>query len=352
MSRTPGLLAMGAGLLAAALLFGVPLLLVPGLALLAVVAAAEISVRVWARGAALEREPRSVTALEGATLHLATHVQRGRTRLRIGEVSLLEGGRPKPLRWFDGDDLGFTIRAERRGRQRVPATVLSFHDPFGVAARSLRSQPTELLVLPRIEQVGSSAVARLRSGAETSSIAADGVGEADGVAPAGPGVAAGRIHWPTVARTGVLVQRRMTAESDRSPLVVLDTRHPPGPREIDMAVRAAGSLAVALARSGGCRLLLCDEGTAHVLDRRLAGWPKVHVRLALIGAGHSLAWRVVAAAPIVVWVTVGGEPAPRAEEGRVPEFVVAPAAAGRPPLFTVAGCGVFDAREQPIVGAP
>ncbi len=346
MSRAPSLSAIGAGLLVVGAAFGVPLLLVPGLALLATVVAAEVSVRLCVRGASsLERSPRSATALEGSTVKLQTRVQRRRAVLRSGEVAPLEGAAFKPLRWQEANAVGVTIRADRRGRQVVPPTVLRFRDPFGIASRTVRSEPTDLLVLPAIEHIGAAALARLRTGAEVSSMAADGFGEADGVVPAEPGVAAGRIHWPTVARTGNLVQRRMTAESDRSPLVVLDARLPPGPKQLDMAVRAAGSLAVALARSGGCRLLLCDEAAAHVLDRRVAGWPQVHVRLALLGAGHTLAWRVIAAAPLVVWVTAGGKPPPRAEDGRAPDFVVRPDGAARAPLFKVAGCGVFDERR-------
>lgn len=349
MNRPVGLLALGAGLLIAAGAFGVPLLLVPALALLAVLAAAEVAVRLWARGASLERSPRSATALEGGTVRLTTRLGRRLAPLRSGEIARVDGADFRPLRWVEGDTIGFTIRAARRGRQLVPPTVLRFHDPFGVTSRAVRSKSTELLVLPRIERVDASVVARLRVGAQSSARIADGIGEADGVAPAAPGVAAGRIHWPTVARTGILVERRMTAESDRSPLVVLDTRRPSGPRELDMAVRAAGSLAVALGRSGGCRLLLCDEGGAHDLDRRLAGWPRVHVRLALIGAGHTLAWRVIAAAPLVVWVTAGGEPSPSADEGRIADFIVRPG--GETPLFTVAGCGVFDGHSRGMASA-
>ena len=42
------------------------------------------------------------------------------------------------------------------------------------------------------------------------------------------GAPASRIHWPTVARVGTLMERRLLADSDSQPLVVVDPTHPSG----------------------------------------------------------------------------------------------------------------------------
>ena len=48
------------------------------------------------------------------------------------------------------------------------------------------------------------------------------------------------------------------------------------------AVRACASLAVHLARHGGCALLLPGDRRPVTLDPELAGWPHLHARLALV----------------------------------------------------------------------
>ena len=65
-----------------------------------------------------------------------------------------------------------------------------------------------------------------------------------------------------------------------------------GADAFDAAVRAAASLALALARAGGCSLLLAPERRAHGSTRALASWPRIHARLALIEPSEALAWEV------------------------------------------------------------
>ena len=84
----------------------------------------------------------------------------------------------------------------------------------------------------------------------------------DGLRPYRVGTPASRIHWPAVARGHGLIERRLQADGDSRPLVVLDARLP-GPDAqselLDAAVRAAASLVLELARRGGCGLLLPGE---------------------------------------------------------------------------------------------
>jgi uncharacterized protein (DUF58 family) len=164
------------------------------------------------------------------------------------------------------------------------------------------------------------------------------------VRAAEPGVAASRVHWPTVARTGSLAERVITPEFDRGLLVVLDTRVAVDLERLDAAVRAAASLALALARDGGARLLVCDQPAAWSIDGRLAGWPRVHARLATVDRGRTLAWRTIESASLVIWVAPVATVGRPAGARRMPDFVVGPVADGGGGLFTVCGCAVRGAQ--------
>jgi hypothetical protein len=124
---------------------------------------------------------------------------------------------------------------------------------------------------------------------------------------------------------------------------VVDPSAPSGEEELDMAVRAAASLCVHLAREGGCAILLAGERRPIEIAHDMGAWPAVHVRLALVAPGPppssaSLGPRGGA----VIWVTGADlRRAPRALE-RLPagaRLLVSPTALpGVKPLFEVAGC--------------
>jgi len=79
-----------------------------------------------------------------------------------------------------------------------------------------------------------------------------------------------------------MMERRLRAESDTRPLILLDPRGAAAEEDLDAAVRAAASLTVHLARAGGCALLLPGERRPVILEPTLGGWPHAHARLALI----------------------------------------------------------------------
>ena len=89
--------------------------------------------------------------------------------------------------------------------------------------------------------------------------------------PLRDGTPASRIFWPAVARGADPQERRLRADGDSRPLVVLDPRGAAGIEELDAAVRAAASLAHALARAGGCGVLLPGDRRATELDRHARG---------------------------------------------------------------------------------
>src|SRR5204863_6364917 len=79
-----------------------------------------------------------------------------------------------------------------------------------------------------------------------------GASEVDSLRPHRSGMPASRIHWPTVARSGVLMERRLVTDADERPLIVVDPRAAVSSEALDTAVRAAASLCAPLARQGGC----------------------------------------------------------------------------------------------------
>ena len=114
--------------------------------------------------------------------------------------------------------------------------------------------------------------------------------EIDGLRAYREGSPASRIHWPTVARRGEMLERRLVAELDSAPLVVLDRSSPAGEEALDAAVRAAG---VAL-RAPGARERLrrcCFRATAARWRSGTTWAPgrRVHVRLALVEPGAAAA---------------------------------------------------------------
>ncbi|MEJ7715877.1 MAG: DUF58 domain-containing protein [Thermoleophilaceae bacterium] len=131
----------------------------------------------------------------------------------------------------------------------------------------------------------------------------------DGLRAYRTGTPASRIHWPAVARSGEMLERRLTAEADSAPLVVLDTTRPPSPEALDAAVRAAASLCVHLARRGGAALLMPGDRRPAALAADMAGWPALHVRLALVEAASARpALARIRRAGAVLWVSARADP--------------------------------------------
>jgi uncharacterized protein (DUF58 family) len=149
-----------------------------------------------------------------------------------------------------------------------------------------------------------------------------------------------------IARLAEPQERRLHADGDRLPLIVLDPRAVAGPegvRDLDAAVRATASLAVHLAKAGGCHVLLPGDRRPTALDPTLGAWPRVHARLALVAGGeqppsHAIHSRL---GPVVYVAAQRFQRPPRALRhapggGRL--LVVPGSLPGRRAAFTVAGC--------------
>ena len=146
----------------------------------------------------------------------------------------------------------------------------------------------ELLVLPRTEPVRWSARDRAHRAEGSDARPADeplAAVDIDGLRPYRPGTSASRIHWAALARGAGLLERRLRADGETWPLIVLDARCLGPPEQLDAAVRAAASLTVELARRGGCRVLLPGERRAVPVEADQLNWPGVHARLAMVEGG-------------------------------------------------------------------
>ena len=345
---------LGVLLALAGLAFGTPSLIVPGIGLVLIAASAVAWVEL-SRPRAILRAPGPATLVEGERYPLAISCEGWRIGPPGGE--LRDGALAAPLRigprWRGvvkgGDSL------EGRGARRLGAATLEIRDPLGLHSRSVSSADAgEVLVLPRIEPLaytddaGGPGRRGPRAGIE------DGLGaqpldaralelEVDGLRRYRAGTPASRIHWPAVARTGELIERRLVSGSDTVPLVVLDASAPATEPALDAAVRAAASLAFHLASAAGCAVLLPGDRRPAEVAADLHRWPAVHARLALVEAVAEPPRSARAArSGLIFWVSAAADPrlpaalrAPGAARYLIGPCV--PAARGRT-VFTVAGC--------------
>jgi hypothetical protein len=203
------------------------------------------------------------------------------------------------------------------------------------------------VVLPRIDPVrwaGSGADPRGQSaGSGNASDAISRRGglaqfEVDGLRPYRDGSPASRIHWPAVARTGEMIERRLVAGGEPRPLIVFDPRGAPDPGHRERAMRAAASLCVEFARTGGCDLLLPGERRPLTIDAALRSWPEAHVRIAVSDPTAGPALLPALRGSAVLWVTAG-RGLPGSLRGlRGGSFLITPTGSRRVAAFRVSGC--------------
>jgi uncharacterized protein (DUF58 family) len=343
MTRALGAAVLGVVLLVGGLAFGTPSLYLPAVALLVLGIGSAAWVGLAAAGAGVERTAGPHTVEEEQPWPLLLDMRPGLVPPPGGELVEPLLGRPLPVRVGAPRRTRVEVRFERRGRRPVEPARLTMRDPLGLAERVMESAAGEVLVLPRIEPVvapGGGVSGRLgarsaRPQAESAEV------EIDGLRPYRPGAPAGRIHWPVVARGGELIERRLVADSDSRPLVVLDARRPPSEDALDRAVRAAASLAVHVARTGGCALLLPGDRRASELDHELRAWAPLHVRLALVGPDSRppSAGRIERTGAVLWVAAVAGVPPGLARAAAPERWLVTPSDGPPPPGgFSVGGC--------------
>jgi uncharacterized protein (DUF58 family) len=323
--------------------FGAAALYVPGAALMFLAVGAVSYVRAATSGVRVVRSVGGSVVEEQAEVPITLSLSRSRVPAFGAEVEAWPGGPVLALPASGSSAVAATVRFPRRGRHVLGPALLRIADPLGLCSESIGSDPDELLVLPRVESLrlvhvdgaGASIGRLVRATGDALAT------EVDGLQPHRPGTPASRIHWPTVARSTTLMERRLVAHGEHAPLVVVDPRDPSSPDGLDQAMRAAASLCVHLARRGGCALLLPgDRGPLH-LDPSLAGFAQAHARLALLQpeAGAPPVGRVTGARA-VFWVAAADGRARALEALRATvRYLVSPHRERPWPVqFTVAGC--------------
>ncbi len=298
--RAVGVAVSGFALILVAFLFDASPLFVPGVALAAIGVVSPAWVWSCARGASARRVLSAERVIEEQPLEASIEVSRGRLGLPGAEViDPFTGSRldlAGPLSTLRGDrraSVRVVTHFSRRGMQTLAPPSLVVSDPLELARVQTDSgaPAQKLLVLPRTEPVRWLTAAggrRFDQPDGRASSEAQAAVDMDGLRPYRPGTPASRIHWPAVARGAGLIERRLQADGDSRPLIVLDARNsdPNAPPELlDAAVRAAASLALDLARHGGCGLLLPGEQRATAIDRELISWPAAYARLAMVSGG-------------------------------------------------------------------
>jgi uncharacterized protein (DUF58 family) len=294
--RAAAVVVAGLALILVALLFDASPLFVPGIAITLLGVVAPVWVSLAARGATIERKLESERVIEDEPIEATIEVTRGRWGLPGGAVADPLAGEPVSIRGpmsliSGGTTASVRIVASfpRRGLRRIEPPTLIVSDALELA-RAVRlspSPPQELLVLPRTERVkwvpGAGEKWRRATGAAP--IEPFGATEIDGLRPYRQGTPASRIHWAALARGAGLLERRLRADTETRPLVVVDARCDGPVDHLDAAVRAAASLVLELGTRSGCGLLLPGEFRPLEIEPDLAAWPVAHARLAMIEGG-------------------------------------------------------------------
>jgi uncharacterized protein (DUF58 family) len=323
--------------------FAATALYLPGVALLLIAAAATTWVWIAANGVRVVRSVGSPSVEEHAVLPITVSMSRSHVPLPGGEVRAWAGGPALPVSGSGGTTVTTGVRFPRRGRHLLSPASLLVADPLGLCSRAIASTADEVLVLPRVESVRFAAVGSEPTilGRQAVSATDAAATEVDSLRPLCPGTPASRIHWPTVARTATLMERRRVADGDQAPLVVVDPREPSTLDALDNAIRAAASLCVHLARRGGCALLLPGDRRPTPIDTALCGFAECHARLAVLQPeAGAPPLGCLNGANVVLWVTAGiGSAAALGALGAQVRYLVSPHSSQPWPVqFTVAGC--------------
>jgi uncharacterized protein (DUF58 family) len=354
--RAPATAVLGVIFVLVGLGFGLTAALVCGIALLGLAIVAVGWVELASVGGRLEREPGPGRLEESEPYPVRIRLRRTLLPPPGGELTdpLLEHGVPVGPRWSRRLDRSIWLTSP--GRIRLNPAQLVIRDPLGLWQRRLDSaDPLDLVVLPRVDPVRwVGAGAEPRGQSPGSGHASDAVSrrggpaqfEVDGLRPYQDGSPASRIHWPAVARTGEMIERRLVAGGEPRPLVVFDPGGGPDPDHRERAMRAAASLCVELGRSGGCDLLLPGERRTLTIDPALRAWPEAHVRIAVSNLDARPSLLPALRGSAVIWVTAG-RALPAALRGlRGGSFLITPSGSRRAAVMRVSGCFGYPLDSQ------
>lgn len=259
-----------------------------GLALVTMSAA--VATAVAARRLTVGRTVSHHEAQEGDPIRLRFHVH-GITWLPV----VLEA-RDRSGTWvgLSPGSASVELVVPRRGAYQLAPSRLRLRDGLGIFECQVRAgRPESLLILPA-PAAAAGAHLRLRANLDDP--------EPDGVRPYSPGTPLARIDWTALARGVGLQVRHFCAGPSGTPLVVVDTAGAPDSHALDWTARTAAGYILALARRGGCRVLLPGDASETSITDVDGEWPPIHRRLAVLApcanatappsAGHATAIHV------------------------------------------------------------
>jgi uncharacterized protein (DUF58 family) len=362
MSRAAGIVLAGGLLIIVAFAFDTSVLFVPGVAFVLIGLAVPPWIRLASRSTSVTRSFEVEQVLEDQPIEACIEVRGGPLGVPGGEVidplaggSIALGGFLFAPRGGRTAEIRVVARFGRRGRRTLEPPALALRDPLSLyqMVRQSGDDTQTLLVLPRLERPKWSrdeSGERLEQEAGAAAFEALAAVEVDGLRPYRQGTPASRISWPALARGAGLLERRMRAERESGPLVVLDARADGDDEHVDAAVRAAASLTHELARRTGCDLLLPGDRRPVRIEADLAAWPPTHVRLALVEGGSEAPPPALLAHPrggMIFYVAArGGQLPPQLMRGGhrgavlvLPRDVQPPVR--HPPRFEVSGCAGY-----------
>jgi uncharacterized protein (DUF58 family) len=238
--------------------------------LVLVVTCAGIAVALAARRLTVTRTISHREAQEGDPIRLRFDVQ-GITWLPVTLEAQNQSGT-----WVGVSPGGATVElaVPSRGSYRLVPSRLRLRDALGIFGLQLlagRHEP--LLILPAPDR-GASMHPRMQAALDDP--------EPDGVRPYTPGTPLTRIDWTALARGAGLQARHFSVAAGGTPLVVVDTAGGPSSRALDWTARRAAGHILALARAGGCRVLLPGDLSETSITDLDTEWPAIHRRLATL----------------------------------------------------------------------
>lgn len=166
-----------------------------------------------------------------------------------------------------GDEVGYRLVGNERGRYRVGPLLVRSLDPFGLAHNDMAfATTTEIAVTPRVHELGRLRAGAAGASAESHSARAGLVGQDDVlVREYRRGDDVRRVHWRSTARVGDLMVRREEQSWQPTTRMLIDNRRSAhagqGPTSsFEWAVSAAASAGLALLGSGSTLELADADG--------------------------------------------------------------------------------------------
>jgi uncharacterized protein (DUF58 family) len=269
--RNPiALLLLAAALTAAAASMASLALFAVAMGLVLVTTCAGVAVALAASRLAVWRTLSHREAQEGDPIRLRFDVQ------GITWLPVVLDARDQSGTWVGLSPAGATVElaVPRRGAYQLVPSRLRLRDALGIFELQVPAGRHEPLLILPAPGGGAGRHPRVEAAFDDP--------EPDGLRPYTPGTPLARIDWTALARGAGLQARHLSLQPGGTPLVVVDTAGWPSSRALDWTARTAAGYILALARAGGCRVLLPGDLSETSITDLDAEWRAIHRRLATL----------------------------------------------------------------------